>query len=55
MLDEYLKQQEELAKRDHRNIGPKQKLFNFTQLSPGSAIFYPRGAIVYNKLMDLMK
>ena len=55
LLDEYLRVQEELAKRDHRNIGPKQDLFHFTTLSPGSALFYPNGAVIYNRLMELMR
>lgn len=54
-LDEYLKQQEELAKRDHRNIGPKQDLFNFTTLAPGCALFYPHGTVIYNRLVELMR
>lgn len=54
-LDEYLKQQEELAKRDHRTIGPKQELFNFTTLAPGCALFYPHGTVIYNRLVELMR
>lgn len=55
MLDEYLKQQEELAKRDHRNIGPKQDLFHFHTMAAGSAMFFPHGTVIYNKLLDLMR
>jgi threonyl-tRNA synthetase len=54
-LDEYLKQQEELAKRDHRNIGPKQDLFHFTTMSAGSAMFFPHGTVIYNRLIELMR
>lgn len=54
-LDEYVKIQEELAKRDHRNIGPQQRLFDFTDLSPGCALFYPHGTVIYNRLMELMR
>jgi threonyl-tRNA synthetase len=50
-LDEYLKNQEEIAKRDHRIIGTKQRLFGFTNLSPGSALFLPHGTIIYNRLI----
>jgi threonyl-tRNA synthetase len=54
-LDEYVKIQEELAKRDHRNIGPQQNLFNFTDLSPGCALFEPHGTVIYNRLVELMR
>lgn len=49
-LKEYEKNQMELAKRDHRNIGPKQDLFHFTTFSPGSALFYPHGTVIYSRL-----
>lgn len=55
LLDEYLRVQEELAKRDHRNVGPKQDLFHFTTFSPGSALFYPNGTILYTRLTELMR
>lgn len=54
-LDEYIKIQEELAKRDHRNIGPQQQLFNFTELSPGCALFEAHGTVIYTRLIDLMR
>jgi threonyl-tRNA synthetase len=44
-----------LAKRDHRNIGPQQNLFNFTDLSPGCALFYPHGTVIFNRLIELMR
>lgn len=43
-MDEYVKKQEELIKRDHRNIGTKDELFMFHSFAPGSAFFYPCGA-----------
>jgi threonyl-tRNA synthetase len=54
-LDEYVKEEEELAKRDHRSIGPKQGLFNFSPLAPGCAFFFPEGAKIYNRLTNLMR
>lgn len=54
LLDEYVKIQEELAKRDHRNLGIQQKLFNFNPLSPGSAFWSGNGARIYAKLQDFM-
>lgn len=54
-LEEYIKLQEEIEKRDHRNIGTSQELFFFSQMSPGSAFFYPSGALIYNRLVDLIR
>ncbi|CAD8184404.1 unnamed protein product [Paramecium pentaurelia] len=55
LLDEYVKIQKELALRDHRNVGKKQNLYLFHQLSPGSAFFYPSGAHIYNTLMNFLR
>ena len=55
LLEEYVEQQKELEKRDHRNVGPKQNLFNWSPLSPGCAFFFPAGAKLYNNLMNLMR
>lgn len=54
-LDAHIKRQEELAKRDHRNIGKQMELFTFHQFSPGCAFFYPNGAHIYNKLVDTLR
>ncbi|XP_036909654.1 threonine--tRNA ligase 2, cytoplasmic isoform X2 [Sturnira hondurensis] len=49
------KLQEEAKSRDHRKIGKDQELFFFHDLSPGSCFFLPRGAFIYNTLMDFMR
>jgi threonyl-tRNA synthetase len=54
-LKEWEKMQEEAAKRDHRKIGQQQELFFFHELSPGSCFFQPRGAHIYNTLMNFVK
>lgn len=54
-LKEWQKFQEEAAKRDHRKIGREQELFFFHELSPGSCFFLPKGAHIYNTLMDFVK
>ncbi|XP_069681681.1 threonine--tRNA ligase 1, cytoplasmic isoform X2 [Periplaneta americana] len=54
-LKEWEKFQEEAAKRDHRKIGKEQELFFFHELSPGSCFFLPRGAFIYNALIDFIK
>lgn len=54
-LKEWEKLQEEAAKRDHRKIGREQELFFFHELSPGSCFFQPRGAHIYNTLINFIK
>jgi len=54
-LKEWQRIQEEAAKRDHRKIGVEHGLFFFHELSPGSCFFTPKGAIVYNALIDFIK
>ncbi|XP_054277975.1 threonine--tRNA ligase 1, cytoplasmic-like isoform X2 [Macrosteles quadrilineatus] len=54
-MKEWEKFQEEAAKRDHRKIGREQELYFFHELSPGSCFFQPRGAHIYNKLIDFIR
>ncbi|KAF5280440.1 hypothetical protein FQR65_LT03249 [Abscondita terminalis] len=54
-LKEWEEFQEEAIKRDHRRIGKEQELFFFHELSPGSCFFQPRGAHIYNALIDFVK
>ncbi|XP_043280316.1 threonine--tRNA ligase 1, cytoplasmic isoform X2 [Venturia canescens] len=54
-LKEWEKFQEEAAKRDHRKIGREQELFFFNELSPGSCFFQPRGAHIYNTLVEFIR
>ena len=54
-MAEYVKIQEELAKRDHRNIGEQQELFYFSSMAPGCTFFLPHGARIFNRLTDLIK
>ncbi|XP_005521510.1 PREDICTED: threonine--tRNA ligase, cytoplasmic [Pseudopodoces humilis] len=55
MMKEWEKVQEEAKNRDHRKIGKEQELFFFHDLSPGSCFFLPRGAFLYNTLMDFIR
>ncbi|XP_044521337.1 threonine--tRNA ligase 2, cytoplasmic isoform X1 [Gracilinanus agilis] len=55
MMKTWEKFQEEAKNRDHRKIGKEQELFFFHDLSPGSCFFLPRGAFIYNTLMDFIK
>uniref|UniRef100_A0A4W3JZ69 threonine--tRNA ligase n=1 Tax=Callorhinchus milii TaxID=7868 RepID=A0A4W3JZ69_CALMI len=55
MLKEWEKFQEEAKNRDHRKLGKEQDLFFFHELSPGSCFFMPKGAYIYNALIDFIK
>ncbi|CAM4625302.1 unnamed protein product [Caretta caretta] len=55
MMKEWEKFQEEARNRDHRKIGKEQELFFFHDLSPGSCFFLPKGAFLYNTLMDFIR
>ncbi|XP_064312652.1 threonine--tRNA ligase 2, cytoplasmic isoform X4 [Phalacrocorax carbo] len=55
MMKEWEKSQEEARNRDHRKIGKEQELFFFHDLSPGSCFFLPRGAFLYNTLVDFIR
>ncbi|XP_043935137.1 threonine--tRNA ligase, mitochondrial [Protopterus annectens] len=54
-LKEWEQIQEEARNRDHRKIGREQELFFFHELSPGSCFFLPKGAHIYNTLVDFIK
>lgn len=51
-LDEFLRQQEEAVRRDHRRIGKEMGLFLFRQEGPGFPFFLPKGVILRNTLID---
>lgn len=55
MMKEWEKFQEEAKNRDHRKIGREQELFFFHELSPGSCFFLPKGAFIYNTLIDFIR
>lgn len=54
-LDAHLHNIEEAKKRDHRILGEQLQLFFFHEYSPGSPIFLPKGAIVYNELINFLR
>lgn len=54
-LDAYLKQIEEAKRRDHRKLGVMLDLFRFHDISPGSVFFLPKGALVFNLLIDFLR
>lgn len=54
-MKEWERIQEEAAKRDHRKLGKEQELFFFHELSPGSCFFQPKGAHIYNSLVEFIR
>ncbi len=54
-LDAYFARIEEAKRRDHRRLGKELDLFFFHPLAPASPFFHPKGAIVYNELVALMR
>lgn len=54
-LHEYLQQVEEAKKRDHRKLGKELELFIFDPVAPASPFFMPKGALVYNGLVEFMR
>ena len=54
-LKKHLEHQEEAKKRDHRKLGKELELFGFHPWAPASPFFMPKGAMVYNQLVDWMR
>ena len=54
-LDERLAMLEEAAKRDHRKLGRELDLFMFDPVAPASPFLLPKGATVYNLLIDYVR
>src|SRR5262245_31180479 len=54
-LDAYLKRVEEAKQRDHRRLGQALDLFSIHPIAPGSPFFHPRGAVVYNALIEYVR
>jgi threonyl-tRNA synthetase len=54
-LDEHLQRIEEAKRRDHRRLGRELDLFHFSDTSPGSPFWHPRGMVIWNQLTDLWR
>jgi len=54
-LQEYLKRMDEAKARDHRKLGKELALFHFSNLAPAMPIFLPKGAVIYNELIDFVR
>jgi threonyl-tRNA synthetase len=54
-LAEYLERLEQARARDHRRLGQELGLFSFNSLAPASPFFHPKGAAVYNGLINYVR
>lgn len=54
-LDEHLAAIELAKQRDHRRLGADLDLFSFDDHAPASPFFHPKGAFVYNELVDFVR
>jgi threonyl-tRNA synthetase len=54
-LDEHVKRMEEAKERDHRKLGKELDLFSFHPWAPASPFFHPKGAALYNSLLDYLR
>jgi threonyl-tRNA synthetase len=54
-LEEHLRLIEEAKQRDHRKLGKELDLFFFDPVAPAMPFFLPRGAYVYNRLVDYLR
>ena len=54
-LEGYLERLEQAKERDHRRLGPALDLFSFNDHAPASPFFHPKGAVVYNQLVDFIR
>ncbi|MEA2237866.1 MAG: threonyl-tRNA synthetase [Thermoanaerobaculia bacterium] len=54
-LSAHLKRVEEAHARDHRKLGKQLDLFTFSHFAPSMPIFLPKGAAIYNELIDFVR
>uniref|UniRef100_A0A7S1N0P4 threonine--tRNA ligase n=1 Tax=Eutreptiella gymnastica TaxID=73025 RepID=A0A7S1N0P4_9EUGL len=55
LLKEWKVNMEKAEANDHRNVGKQQGLWMFHQAAPGAAFFHPRGARIYNGLVEFIR
>ncbi len=54
-LDGYLERLEEAKRRDHRRLGKDLDLFSFHPIAPAMPFVHPKGTILYNQLITLVR
>jgi threonyl-tRNA synthetase len=54
-LEAHLRRLEDARRRDHRRLGPQLDLYHFEDVSPGAALWHPKGMVLWNALEDLRR
>ena len=54
-LENYILQQEEAEKRDHRKLGRQLDLFHFQEEAPGMVFWHPKGWSIYSALKTFIQ
>ena len=54
-LDAHLERLAEAERRDHRRLGRELDLFFFDPIAPASPFFLPKGATVYNLMVEFIR
>jgi threonyl-tRNA synthetase len=54
-METYLERIEQARQRDHRRLGPELDLFSFDDHAPAMPFFHPKGAVVYNQLLEYVR
>ena len=54
-LEEHLRLLELARQRDHRKLGKELELFMFDEVAPAMPFFLPRGAFVYQRMLDYVR
>ncbi|MFH1671508.1 MAG: threonine--tRNA ligase [Candidatus Portnoybacteria bacterium] len=54
-LKDYLRQQEEAEKRDHRKLGKELDLFHLDDTAPGMPYWLPKGLKIMNELLEFWR
>jgi threonyl-tRNA synthetase len=54
-LEEHLRLLEQAKQRDHRKLGKELELFMFDEVAPAMPFFLPRGAFVYQRMVDYVR
>jgi threonyl-tRNA synthetase len=49
-LDAHLERLERARQNDHRRLGPQLDLFHFSERSPGSPLWHPKGMVIWQEL-----
>jgi threonyl-tRNA synthetase len=54
-IEAFLERRAEAERRDHRKLGRQLGLFMFHPFAPASPFFFPKGALLYNTLIDYVR